>query len=284
MTTPQKHYFPQNVTTSGNPGSLSSRAYWAINPSGKLIVFVHGFRGDAVKTWIDFPGLLPANPNCAGSDIFYYGYDGAETRADNSAKLLYDFVDDLCFRPAGVINPTLPPGAPPRPANFAYNKITLVAHSLGAVVTRRALLYAHNDKPKRPWLPKVHLVLFAPAHLGSDIVRLYLGTLAIFVPRIGAVENALKLAYPVLIDLEVGSPTLAQLVADVAQATNKGKKNGYLLAKAVIRGTRDRVVTPLPFGTDAAPTVLPGKGHRDVCKPSFLFPVPINELAKRGLL
>jgi hypothetical protein len=196
--------------------------------------------------------------------------------------LLHNFLDALCSNPGQVINSTLAPGAAPRPAGFNYARITIVAHSLGAVVSRRALLYA-NDK-KRPWRQKVRLAFFAPAHMGSDIVGLYLGTLAIFIPRAAGIGSALKIAYPVLIDLEVGSPTLTQLLADVAQATAKGKKNKFLLAQKVIRGTRDRVVWPLPFGADSVPDVLSGKGHTDICKPSSGFPDPLNLLLQQGLL
>lgn len=279
----QNHYFPQNVVTPGNPHDRPSRAYWAINPTSKrLVLFVHGFRGDAMKTWREFPSLLPADPACGGHDIVYYGYDGARTAADNSAALLYNFLDAIASTPVAIINSTLPPGAPPRPPSFAYEYITIVAHSLGAVVSRRALLYALANGAG--WCKKVHLALFAPAHMGSDIVGLYLGTLAILIPSATGIASVLKIAYPVLKDLEVGSPALVQLLADVAKSTSKGKKNAFLLAKKVIRGTRDRVVTPLPFGDDCVPDVLPGKGHIDVCKPTSEFVEPLKLLRQQGLL
>lgn len=271
----QLHYFPQPLRVAGDD---QTRAYWAIDPVGSLVLFVHGFRGSAVKTWSDFPGLLPGHRSGAGADMIYYGYDGARTRADDSASHLYRFLDSLGTVPADVINQSLPNGAPPRPADFRYDEITVVAHSLGSVVSRRALLNAHRDE--RPWREKVKLVLFAPAHKGSDVMKIYLESLTIFVPKASAIESMLKVAYPVLRDLSVGCPTLNQLLAEVEEATERGKKNKYLLARKVIRGDRDRVAEPLPFSGDATTVVIAGRGHSDICKPSPGFMDPVEQVAE----
>src|SRR5688500_13432064 len=145
-------------------------ALWAVNPNRTLLVFVHGFGGSATGTWVAFPELLDVSSKARHCDCVFYGYDGFRTRAYVSALKLLAFLDRLCTDTANTINATLPSVAPKRAADFAYDKIIIVAHSLGAIVSRQALVSAH--KSGAAWAAKVDLVFFAPAHSGADLLLL----------------------------------------------------------------------------------------------------------------
>ena len=71
------------------------RAFFSVNPTGKAILFIHGYTGDALKTWTDFPALLPQNPKFAGHDLFFYGYDGLRAPVGSSASLFRQFLEKL---------------------------------------------------------------------------------------------------------------------------------------------------------------------------------------------
>jgi hypothetical protein len=114
--------------------------------------------------------------------------------------------------------------------------------------------------------------------MGSDILALYLQTFSVFIPRLPVLGSALKIVFPVLRDLDVGCQTLSRLLEDVAQVTNKGKNKKYLFSKLVVHGDDDVIVNKLPFGNDAVPAELLGRGHIDVCKPSHGLDDPITLL------
>jgi hypothetical protein len=78
---------------------------------------------------------------------------------------------------AGITNPVLA-SVVARDKTFEYKRVILAAHSLGAVICRWALLFAHNKKKAgaadHGWVDRTAMVLFAPAHMGavvSDLVR-----------------------------------------------------------------------------------------------------------------
>src|SRR5215471_9605979 len=112
------------------------QAIFAVRPSRKAILFIHGYTGDALKTWKDFPALLPQNPKFAGHDLLFYGYDGLRAPVGSSASLFRQFLEKLFANTPDISNRSLPPLFH-RDATFGYDDLIIVAHSLGAVVTRR---------------------------------------------------------------------------------------------------------------------------------------------------
>lgn len=60
------------------------------------------------------------------------------------------------LRPLGALVPS-------RTTAFTYSRIALIAHSMGALVCRRAILQNKNSG----WVKKSNLILFAPAHKGA---------------------------------------------------------------------------------------------------------------------
>jgi pimeloyl-ACP methyl ester carboxylesterase len=95
------------------------------------ILFIHGFGGDAAKTWGRFPGFLSDDSRIDGWDIVSYGYQS-----------------DL-LRPNAVglwsADPDIPTIADQLRAMVEigftkYEGIALVAHSMGGLVAERALV------------------------------------------------------------------------------------------------------------------------------------------------
>jgi alpha/beta hydrolase fold len=92
------------------------------------IVFVHGFTGDVVKTWGEIPHLLHQQPELAGWDLAGFGYESgcrfdivnlwsADAGLEEISTMLYTDLDS------------------PR-----YERIALVAHSMGGLIVQRALV------------------------------------------------------------------------------------------------------------------------------------------------
>jgi hypothetical protein len=153
--------------------------------------------------------------------------------------------------------------------DFTYAKVVLLAHSLGAIVVRRALLEAVSKN--RPWARKIDLILFAPAHLGANVLNLIAQTHVLS----GLLGFALRYRYQTLTDLEPQSQTLAQLAAETRAALGSGP-NAFLTARLVCFGDGDKVVDPNRFVQDPDPDILLGKNHCDVCKPGFAFKQPFD--------
>src|SRR5450759_3369734 len=120
-----------HASASGLGRDKGSSARWALNPDASLIIFVHGFRGSPGSSWKDFPRILPTHPKLGGADIFFYSYDGARTRAGVSAALFRELLNEIASSSA-TANQTLPP-ASRRQDPWAYRRIVIVAHSLGAI-------------------------------------------------------------------------------------------------------------------------------------------------------
>lgn len=256
------------------PYGKSSIARWATAPDGTVVVFVHGFGGD-VSTWDEFDELLPLEPKAKGTDLVFFTYDGLSTPALTSSAQLRTMLDDLMTQPARFVNGTLDP-ADHRPA-FAYDKLIVVAHSLGAVVARKALLDAFRAGAK--WLPKVSLALFAPAHRGAPILELakeVLGALHVAAMPVAKILTS----YTVLNDLEPDCRFLADLRSDTEKALQKGAAT--LAARHVATAAKDAVVAHLDFVFEDAPVSPIPASHTSVCKPRDDFRTPIDIVA--GLL
>lgn len=250
-----------------------SEAIWACNPSGHALIFVHGFWGHPIKTWIDFHGLMPQQAEATGCDLVFYDYDGTHQRTHKSACGLRDFLGTLSTQPLTVINSSLP-NARPRNDSFRFTRFTLVAHSTGAVVSRDALLQGY--KSRSPWAPLTELVLFAPAHMGVSLQHLVQEAAP---RRLKQLYRALQAFgfYQTLLDVEPGCQTLRYLFTET-QRMLKGNAAPTLAAKKVILAENDTVIDPTPFCGDPPAEWIPGKKHKTVCKPRPDFPEPVDKV------
>jgi pimeloyl-ACP methyl ester carboxylesterase len=259
------HLGPLEIATFCPEGK--SVAYLSAGKPTHLVLFVHGFSGRATETWANFHILLPkvlANRDC---DLLFYEYDGKYSTISKSAIQLRDFLLALGADPAWA-NPFLPKSY--KPARREYQKVIMVAHSMGAVVVRRALLELHNihvaDSSKAAWLKTVSLVLFAPAHMGARAAELAKELMSSF-DMGGAIASIVKYRVPAIRELDPESKTLRLLKEDTLAALKSSPHNAHLVAKTVVWAVNDRVVENDRFCADPTGVAAHGFGHIDVCKP-----------------
>ncbi|MFS2185613.1 hypothetical protein ACCC92_03005 [Mucilaginibacter sp. Mucisp84] len=250
------------------PEGKNSTAFYTSKEPSTLIVFVHGFTGVSVGTWNNFNSLIQADEDFAECDLLFYGYDSLNGQAFGQAQELLRVLKKY-NKPSNELYA--------RPKSSEYKKIILAAHSLGAIVSRQALLEAIRSNQK--WRNKVKLMLFAPAHNGARINNLFMdgapGLLKIF-------GSIIKFRKPILENLEPLSDTIVKLKADTAQY--KDTPEEYTLTATVLEAFDDRVVYMGSFCYDefADESPVRDKKHTTVCKPDEEYLLPI-ELIKKQL-
>jgi pimeloyl-ACP methyl ester carboxylesterase len=262
-------------TVIANVGTgKDSYAYWSDAPAGKAIVFVHGFLGTARDAWRQFDSLLQAEAACDGADIFFYGYDGVTTHATESGEELNSFLDELIAHTQRFYRWHLPPkmAQTPERQGLAYTRVVLVAHSLGAVVSRIALLGAYHDGA--PWLDTIRLVLFAPAHGGTRTVDAIVSAVS-GINILGAAVAIGKAKVRAAADLQEDSIILEQLRSEVASLADAGRAK--LAAKCVVWARGDDIVINKRFPGDPKPVIVNFSDHRAVCKPTSSYKRPVEE-------
>lgn len=269
----QIYLAPRTLKGTQKPDG-ETQALFAVQPNRKALLFIHGFSGEAITTWSDFHTILPECPKCSGYDLFFYGYDGLRAQMNASAAIFRSFVDRLLGQTQEFLAANLPPSAQ-RPTSFEYDELVIVAHSLGAVIARRALLDGTRGKLK--WVSRTKLVLYAPAHMGARVADLALEAASSFkflrFFGIGA-----RFVSPLIDELKPDSRALKSLLEDTATAT-KGGANPHLIAKKVVIAQYEKIVENGTFGDDPPPDAIPGTTHTSVCKPrkDFLDPLTLLE-------
>jgi pimeloyl-ACP methyl ester carboxylesterase len=263
----QSHYLPVPIRDHG----YRTVAYWSRNPSRHALLFVHGFRGRAEATWQNVPTEAQNRAECEGLDLLFYGYESTTRRARFHALRLGIFIAALLTSPMEIIARSLEVEPQARQSDFAYRKISVVAHSLGAVICRQMLLDARRGA--LAWRHLLELILFAPAHMGADVMHLLDET-----PNLGLLDilvSAVKYKVPILHDLAPGCQTLAILLDETVKALDAGNEPS-LVARRVVFGEDDKIVSPNQFASDPVPLTIPSKGHINVCKPTAEYDLPVN--------
>lgn len=209
----QTHLIPRSLKGTEKP-EKDVQVLFAVKPNRKAILFIHGFSGDAIKTWTDFHELLPASTKCAGRDIFFYGYDGLRAEMNASAAIFRNFLNRVFENTDALLANNLPPSAQ-REGDFVYDELLIVAHSLGAVISRRALLDA--TQLNLNWVDRTKLLLYAPAHKGARVADLALEAASSFsfLKFFGALA---RFESPLIEQLKPGSLALRQLLKDTQTA------------------------------------------------------------------
>jgi pimeloyl-ACP methyl ester carboxylesterase len=206
----------------------------------------------------------------AGHDLFFYGYDGLRSELNSSAAIFRVFLERLLEQTDGFLARNLPAAAQ-RSAGFAYDDILIVAHSLGAVIARRALV----DAARRPWASRVKLILFAPAHRGARVAQLALEAASpmAFLRFFGTL---VRFQSPLIDSLQKDSLTLNGLIKDTERAIAAGHK--HLIAAKVVLAEYERIVENETFCDDPPPVAIPRTTHMSVCKPRPEFRDPLTHL------
>ncbi len=119
--------------------------------SNQVVIFVHGFTGDPIKTWEGFPELLESEPSLSSWDICSIGFRSNSTWPD--FPIIWSGnpqLDTLALRFCTTMQ-----------LHQEYDQIAIIAHSMGGLIMQRALLETPtlSDRVK-------HLFLFATPSLG----------------------------------------------------------------------------------------------------------------------
>jgi pimeloyl-ACP methyl ester carboxylesterase len=263
---PQTHYIERRLDID-----VDTRCFFSTNPGRKAILFVHGYGGDAISTWADFDRLLLGRTEFSSYDLIFYGYNALYSELISSSTLFQEFLAWLLKHPVETINRSLPPQAA-RTQDFAYDEVVIVAHSLGAVIARWALLQATNSEAQ--WVKKTKLALFAPAHMGANVVKLALEVCG-GIRFLLLFSSLARMTSPLIDQLRPGSPELISLRSETALALATGNCD-HLVAKRVCIAEFERIVSNLRFCSDPTPIPIRGTSHKRICKPSQTFLRPVK--------
>ncbi|KFA52959.1 hypothetical protein S40293_09406 [Stachybotrys chartarum IBT 40293] len=161
-------------------------------------IFIHGLGGSSRKTWSHSEDLgsywpqswLSADPDFADVRIHVFGYSADWKERQQSALNISDFAQSLVAElknDPGIRRDTSP--------------ITLVGHSMGGCVAKKAYIMAHQDSSCKDLVSRIHSMVFlGTPHRGSDLAPI--------------LENILTLAWgkkPFVNDLSPGSAALADI-------------------------------------------------------------------------
>ena len=234
-------------------------------------MFIHGYNGHATDTWKNFTRPIDRDARTEHVDLVFYGYESQHRRASVNAGIFASLLERIFDEPYSLIS-TRDPDVVARPPDFAYDRVLIVAHSLGAVVAREAIVGLYHRDRRKLDDKDFDLMLFAPAHRGASVLRV-----GSWIPRVDVVKDALAVLgkFIVRYDLEETSGTLAGLEAATMRLIGENRTKG-LIAKQVIFGSQEKIVNPSIFGADPAPIVHRNKGHVDICKPASGFPLPVR--------
>ena len=260
------HFYYREIYNYGK----KTKALWSYAPKGTLVVFLHGFRGDSLGTWYDFPFLIQDSKLFKGIDVVFYGYDSEHRSVNISADEFGKFVNEITSIPSQVFTQSF--NMPIfRDLNFRYKKIIIVAHSLGAIICRRAMLEAYNIKQN--WINYTGMLLFAPAHSGARrllYMNLSIIDIILFPIRYFTITSD---------ELVYNSPIIEALIKDTEKVIALGK-GFFTIAKVVIWAELERVVYNTKFCNDPKAEIYNNKTHTEVCKPNNNFLQPFNEIIK----
>jgi len=254
------------------------------------IVFVHGFAGNAVTTWVDFHAQIDGRqygPAFKKTDVFFYSYDSTANFVWQSANRLGNFIEHVVGKMSkDTLRLWLPQGRDwskvakqvlDEKMSRTYSKVLLVGHSLGGVVIRKLVLKCVDKErdadPIHPLLENRSPVLFAPAIKGfihgqtvAQIVSLAT------VISVGFVIWVLRRG-KVYTQLLEGSSTLVDLEKFTEEAFASNALPG--LAARIYFGVDEEIVTPGKYKCDKQKD-KPDRRHVDICKPSSSFDDPVK--------
>ncbi|MCJ1392169.1 hypothetical protein MMC18_005036 [Xylographa bjoerkii] len=142
------------------------------------IVFVHGLGGSSHKSWskdrnpeLFWPQKwLPSEPAISAARIFSFGYNAAfQSRSTGKDNILNisDFAKDLLF------SMKFAAGDKGKQLNMGQLPIIFVAHSMGGLVVKKALILGQYDQHYKDMVQAIRAVLFlSTPHRGTNLAEI----------------------------------------------------------------------------------------------------------------
>jgi pimeloyl-ACP methyl ester carboxylesterase len=198
----------------------------------------------------------------------FIGYDSLKGRAIIHARKMLSFLAEVISQPQNFSNERLYDLCK-RPS-FKYEKVIVVGHSLGGALLRRMAIDSHAPAHTE-WQsvgPQIsHMLLFAPAHKGSNALHLFeqtqlQGNLG---GPLSVLRSWIQFKVSVLQDLKPTSTFIKTLTSETEALLSSGK-GGWLIASKVYFGDEENIVEPEDFCRDPAFMPLNGRDHVSICK------------------
>lgn len=268
------------------------------------VVFVHGFLGDPAETWQEFQTLVDAHSNFwPNTDLFFFAYDSFRNSVSESAVDVQKFINWVLEPPRELFE--IQAGSLPgwmrasvekvtlREESNRYKKLTLVGHSLGGLVLRKAVWDAakgHKEAKRRQedvtpnTILTASIRLFAPALLGARPADL-LG-LAYELAGLKAVVQAFLGMSKSYLEMKQGSNFLT-VVREGTEDMARSFTDLTALRADVLWATSDSVVIDTEYlvdrNCDPLREHVAGTNHVTVCKPTTGYLAPI-QMVSHGTL
>lgn len=265
-----------------NPGGRSKWTLFlsSVEPA-RLIVFVHGFGGRAVRTWREFELSGQTRAWWRESDMLFVGYESRKERPSETAAWLRRRLPDFYpLLPSGIAMHG-EAGARDAATN-PYCELVLVGHSLGGFILRLVLLqqarsWLFQDREVEPDAPRPPLLdatlrLFSPASAGFQPA----GLLAILTCVFSAGMVALN-GSPAFTALQPGSTLLSGTREETEALISRYREELAALRAYIMWARPEQVVEREGYQTDyEADSLIPVRSHADVCKPHVGYEQPWN--------
>ncbi len=275
------------------PAALGGNGAYAMLSSSPgtdtAVIFVHGFGGDPLKTWLNFPAMVDdpsTDPWWEGCDLYFFKYESVRKSTSATADRLIKEVQRVFPNPDPTWFRAARKGLPRdleivflpneirdiRPPPHDYKHLVLVGHSEGGFVLRRLVLNALGAAPTQPLL-QAKLRLFAPALFGASPS----GVKGFFaeVPGLRALGQMFFGSSVAYRELRADSPILPDIRDRTVAAAGRNPDIGSLSA-GVLWGEDDEILLQGEYACDQRYATQPGHDHSSICKPNAQFVVPLE--------
>jgi hypothetical protein len=257
---------------------LEIRARIAIrtNSVRNVLIFVHGFCGHADDTWESFQSLIghESGDKWRNTDMFFIGYSSLRRSLADTSWDLLEFLEDLLNAPHSKMHewtesPALQSVRPPN--SYEYLNLTLVGHSMGGLVIRKAVVDCLKDLPNGPQdsfekiLTNANVLLYAPALWGMQMSGLK--GVAWDLAGIQTWARMMTGGISSIKEVQPGSPILQSTREATEELAAKPGAAPSLVAH-IAWADNDKVIANLnTYRTDPSGVRIVGSTHLSVCKP-----------------